>query len=132
MTENKNIYFISGHGNITFEEWFAHYKPFIDEAISKNGQFILGDFRGTDTLSAEYLKNKTPQVKIVHCFQKPRYKVDIVNLPSKHWEYIGGFENDTERDTFMTQNSDFDIAWVREGKENSGTAKNIKRRMELC
>jgi hypothetical protein len=28
----------------------------------------------------------------------------------------------------MTLASDFDIAWVRPGKEDSHTAKNIKRR----
>lgn len=131
MKDYKNIYFISGHGNITFEEWLINYKPFIDAALKQNSQFILGDFRGTDTLSAEYLKDKTPHVKIIHCFQRPRYKVDTVNLASKYWEYIGGFENDTERDAYMTQNSDYDIAWIRKGKENSGTAKNIQRRNKI-
>ena len=31
-------------------------------------------------------------------------------------------------DKVMTCNSDFDVAWVRPGKENSYTANNIKRR----
>ena len=36
-----------------------------------------------------------------------------------------------ECDSIMTLSSDFDIAWVRPGKEDSHTAKNIKRRYGL-
>ncbi len=122
------IYFISGHGNLHFEEWFTHYKPLIDNALSENAHFLIGDFRGTDVLSAEYLKNKTAQVTIVHCFTKPRYRVDVIDLPSAKWAYQGGFPNDAARDAYMTQHSDRDIAWVRAGREQSGTAKNIQRR----
>jgi hypothetical protein len=121
-------YFISGHGNTTFEEWELHYKPLIDKALSNDSCFILGEFRGVDIISMEYLKNKTPKVTITHCFENPRYKVDAIDLPSKFWTYIGNFQSDLERDTFMTENSDEDIAWIREGREKSGTAKNIKRR----
>jgi hypothetical protein len=121
-------YFISGHGNITFEEWYIKYKPLIDKGLEEKSNFILGDFRGTDVLSMEYLKDKTKSVIIAHCFSKPRYRVDTVDLPSKFWEYKGGFENDEERDIYMTKHSDVDIAFFREGRENSGTAKNINRR----
>ena len=33
-----------------------------------------------------------------------------------------------ECDASMTRDSDFDIAWIRPGKEDSHTAMNIKRR----
>ena len=122
-------YMISGHGNLTFEEWLEHYKPLIDSALEENAQFLIGDFRGTDVLCLEYLKNKTTQVTVCHCFEKPRYWVDKIDLPSQEWKYQGGFVSDLERDTYMTDNSDLDIAWVRLGKEKSGTAKNIKRRL---
>jgi hypothetical protein len=129
----KNIkmktYFISGHGSTTFEEWFLSYKPLIDNALKLDSSFILSDFRGTDILTMEYLKNKTPKVIITHCFENPQYQVDIVGLLSKNWTYIGNFQSEVERDIFMTENSDEDIAWVREGREKSGTAKNIKRRL---
>lgn len=121
-------YFISGHGNITFEEWTENYKSLIDKALGENAHFILGDFKGTDVLSMEYLKDKTQNVTIVHCFSKPRYKPDTFDLPSSCWKFEGGFKSDEERDMYMTQHSNEDIAWVRKGKENSGTAKNIKRR----
>ena len=47
------------------------------------------------------------------------------------WPTIGGFKSDEERDRAMTLASSVDIAWVRPGKENSCTAKNIERRKEL-
>jgi hypothetical protein len=121
-------YFISGHGNLHFEEWMEHYKPLIDNALATHSRFILGDFRGADVFSAEYLKNKTEWVTIVHCFSKPRYKVDVIDLPSAKWVYRGGFTNEFARDAYMTQYSDSDIAWVRVGKEKSGTAQNLQRR----
>lgn len=120
--------FISGHGNLTFEEFITQYKPLIDDAIESNHSFVVGDFRGCDILAQEYLKNKTSKVTVYHCFDKPRYKVDFVDLLSKKWKYKKGFQSDLERDTAMTINSDYDIAWVKIGKENSGTANNIKRR----
>jgi hypothetical protein len=121
-------YFISGHGNTSFEEWELHYKSLIDKALANDSNFILGEFRGVDIISMEYLKNKTSKVTVTHCFENPRHKVDVIDLPSKYWTYVGNFQSDLERDTFMTENSDEDIAWIREGRERSGTAKNIKRR----
>jgi hypothetical protein len=121
-------YFISRHGNLHFEEWMMHYKPLIDNALMRHSSFIIGDFRGADVFSAEYLKNKTERVTIVHCFSKPRYKVDVIDLPSAKWVYRGGFTNEFARDASMTEWSDADIAWVRAGKETSGTAQNVQRR----
>ena len=44
----------------------------------------------------------------------------------------GGFKNDEERDSAMTNVSDFDIAFVRDGKwKDSGTAINIRRRISF-
>lgn len=128
--QNKTV-FISGHGNLTFEEWLEHYKPLIDKCLLLNYHFILGDFRGTDVLSIEYLKNKTSNVTICHCFKKARYNVDIINLQSANWKYVGGFKTDEERDSYMTSNSDEDIAWIRYDKINSCTAKNIERRNNI-
>lgn len=117
-------YFISGHGDITDEEFQTYYIAQIDKALKdKDRLFILGDFKGVDKKSLEYLKNKTKtnEVIICHIFENPRHDT---------YEYtkIGGFTSDNERDSFMTENSDVDIAWVRQGKEKSGTAKNLKRR----
>lgn len=119
---------ISGHGNLTLEEWLQHYRPKIDDALQQQAHFVLSDFRGADVLSQEYLKDKTPHVTLCHCFEKPRYRAETFNLPAKHWHIKSGFSSDEERDVWMTVNSTGDIAWVREGREKSGTAKNIARR----
>ena len=44
----------------------------------------------------------------------------------------GGFLSDLECDEAMTHASTRDIAWVRPGREASGTAANIARRMRTA
>ena len=53
------IYFISGHRDITQEEFDANYVPAIEDAID-NGQttwedceFIVGDCKGCDQMAAD-------------------------------------------------------------------------------
>ena len=121
--------FISGHGDVTQEEFNLHYKPLIDQAIEDEvKEFVVGDFRGTDHLAQIYLKLRSTlntsrdiKVTVYHMFDKPRN--NPCNFPT-----IGGFVDDEERDTAMTLASTRDIAWIRPGKVNSGTEKNIKRR----
>lgn len=57
-------------------------------------------------------------------FDKPRFNLGF--------KTSGGYKNDEERDAAMTKNSNYDIAWVRPGKEKSGTAKNLERRKKFC
>lgn len=45
-----------------------------------------------------------------------------------NFKTVGGFKSDDERDSEMTRMTDYDIAWVRPGREKSGTAKNLMRR----
>lgn len=114
--------FISGHGDVTEEEFNEHYVPLIDDAI-ENGtkHFVVGDFRGADLLAQLYFMGKDVYVTIYHMFEKPRHNAD--NYLTK-----GGFSSDEERDAAMTLASTKDIAWVRPGKTNSCTEKNIRRR----
>jgi hypothetical protein len=42
----------------------------------------------------------------------------------------GEFKTDKQRDAAMTAASTIDIAWVRPGKEYSGTAQNLARRID--
>ena len=117
------IYFISGHLSLTHEEFDTHYKPLIDEALSHNSSFVIGDAKGADTLAQNYLFGKTYKVVVYHMFETPRYNA---GFPTE-----GGFQSDEERDIAMTNNSDRDIAWVRKGREKSGTQKNLDRRSDL-
>jgi len=114
-------YFISGHLDLTEDEFNEHYGPIIDLALSDQDSFVIGDARGADTIAQAYLTNKTSRVIVYHMFESPRNNVG--DFPT-----IGGFRSDNERDSSMTQNSDHDIAWVRPGRKKSGTAKNIERR----
>lgn len=65
-----------------------------------------------------------PYYKIVvyHMLEKPRY-LAIDDMFTE-----GGYTSDVERDEAMTEASDCDIAFIRKGKEASGTAQNILRR----
>lgn len=122
----SKIYFISGHGDLTQDEFDTHYRPYIDKAIAEGASFLVGDYTGCAKMSQMYLRHKgVENVTIYHMFWMPRYSLG--------YPMLGGFKSDNERDTAMTNISDEDIAWVRPGKERSGTAKNKSRRaMAIC
>ena len=70
--------------------------------------------------------NVSPEkIKVFHMFTSPR------NINPKITQTVGGFTTDVERDSAMTKHSDYDIAFIRPNKYNSGTAQNILRRYEL-
>jgi hypothetical protein len=112
--------FISGHLSLTEDEFGKHYRNQIDQAIERGDSFVVGDARGADFLAQEYLLGKTEMVTVFHMLEKPRHNAGFVT--------IGGFLTDQERDEQMTANSDSDLAWVRLGREKSGTANNLRRR----
>ena len=113
--------FISGHLDTTEDEFYQHYVGKIDKAVENGDSFVVGDARGTDTFAQEYLAGFTDKVVVYHMFKFPRNN-------KGHCRTVGNFGTDEERDAAMTSDSDYDIAWVRPGKEKSGTAKNINRR----
>lgn len=116
-------YFISGHLDLTVDEFAAHYIPAIEQALAQEASFVVGDARGADTMAQQYLFNKTMRVQVYHMFEHPRFNAGFAT--------VGGFISDKARDTQMTLDSDHDIAWVREGREQSGTHKNLLRRQTL-
>jgi len=114
-------YFVSGHLDLTQEEFELHYKRELDKALKEGASFVIGDARGTDSMSQLYLLGMTEKVTVYHMFKKPRNNAGF-NMK-------GDFTSDKERDRAMTSASTHDIAWVRPGRENSGTAKNLARRL---
>ena len=125
------VYFISGHRDITPDEFKLHYSVPIHTIINMLGtntiEFVVGDCNGVDSMAQDLLKSiitnnpsKKIKVTVYHMFTSPRYNAEF--------PCVGGFNNDHERDSAMTMNSLHDIAWVRSGKESSGTAQNIIRR----
>ena len=126
-------YFISGHRDITQDEFDRIYKQKILETIENdnNCKFVIGDYHGVDTMAQQYLSDlcheqphmiNPKDITVYHMFEKPR------NLVNTDFNTSGGYKTDEERDSAMTKVSDKDIAFVRRGKYKSGTAQNIVRR----
>jgi len=124
MTTRTSIeritHFISGHLSLTEAEFEQHYRPQLDMALAKGHAFVVGDARGADDLAQRYLHGRTANVTVFHMLEHPRHNA---GFPVR-----GGFQSDAERDESMTLHSDQDIAWVRPGRESSGTQKNVDRR----
>jgi hypothetical protein len=114
-------FFISGHLDLTPEEFAEHYVVKLMAAQAMGASFIVGDARGADTLAQAWLKERTTNVRVYHMFETPRNNLGFSTS--------GGFKSDKERDEAMTAGSSHDIAWVRPGRETSGTAKNLARRL---
>lgn len=129
-------YFISGHTDLSYNEFISRYKDPIDQAIKNNGIFVIGDAPGVDTYSNSYLCERNidnNRVIIYHIGLKPK------NNPG-NFNTCGGFKNHEEKDATMTLTSDYDILYIRSieeqkriyGKEYkhriSGTEKNLIRR----
>ena len=139
----SKTYFISGPGELSDFEFNTYYKPMIDQGINSDAHFVIGDFRGTDTIAQTYIhKQGYENVTVYHMFDKPR-----VNIGK--FKTLGGFTSDKDRDSAMTHQSDEDIAYIRTIEEQkktlhikklfgkkwryqkSGTEKNIERRKIL-
>lgn len=118
--------FISGHLDLTEEEFKEHYIPLIQKHIDANDTFLIGDAKGCDLMAQNYIASKIKnsghnRVCIYHMHGKPRYNPH--KFPTEN-----GFKSDEGRDSAMTDDSDTDLAWVRSGREKSDTAKNLTRR----
>ena len=139
----RQIYFISGHRNITEDEFTNNYvKRFnaiemtyqYQKAMNKIDDidmplYVVGDYEGVDIMSQNYLidnlKVDPKRITVYHMFNKPR------NYNSKITNFKGGFNYDEERDAVMTNDSTEDIAFIRDHLQLSGTAMNILRRKLL-
>lgn len=130
------IYFVSGHRDLSHSDFELYYEPIIDNIIAndKESEFVVGDCDGVDKFTMNYIfKYYQVPLTIYHMFDAPR------NIPeglSKNPEsegvfFKGGFKSDEERDSAMTKASDFDIAFIKDNRWDSGTAQNIKRRHNI-
>lgn len=130
-TDVLNTYFISGHRDITDEEFEYNYEPAINYALHENpdAKFIVGDYVGADIKAQNYLMDvvmiEPERVTVYHMFDSPRNKNEKIT------KTVGGFKSDEERDAAMTAASIKDIAFVRDITKISGTAQNLLRRRKL-
>lgn len=124
-------YFISGHRDITEDEFEYNYQPLINHAltVTDGAKFVVGDYHGVDIMAQNYLMDvlmiEPERVTVYHMSDSPR------NINPKITKTVGGFETDSERDAAMTDASFEDIALVRDNRKMSGTAENILRRYLL-
>ena len=118
---DKKVCYISGHLYLSEEEFDSYYKLKIRDSIERGHDFVVGDASGADTMAQEYLVNIPDRVTVYHMFSSPRHNVG-------KFRTRGGFINDEERDWNVTKDSDYDILWIRPGREMSGTAQNFMRR----
>ena len=122
------VYFISGHRDITQDEFDKYYLEILDKvAEDESATFVVGDYQGVDFMAQQALAEMVnpDRVTVYHMFEKPRH------LASDKFHLKGGYKDDIDRDSAMTRESTDDIAWIRKGKETSGTAQNILRRYTM-
>ncbi len=126
--------FISGHLDLTSEEFGQHYVPELHRLVQAKCTFVVGDARGCDDMAQRWFDASFPlggaPLTVYHMFDTPRVHGASSGLTTAEvYPCVGGFKSDRERDAAMTAASTKDLAWVRPGREKSGTAKNLARRL---
>ena len=122
-SEGNVTVFVSGHLTVSDAEFAEHYVPALERALAAGASFVVGDARGADQMAQRWLsEHGAAKVTVFHMFESPRCNEG--GFPLR-----GGYCSDDERDAAMTTASTEDLAWVRPGREKSGTAKNLARRL---
>lgn len=133
----NTVYFISGHRDLSRENFRKYYIPAINDAIYDSGdlcEFVVGDCDGVDLMAQEYLLEIEAKFTVFHLGDKPQHFVlpeaSDDEIKERNITLRGGFKDDIARDEAMTRASDIDIAFIGKGRWTSGTAQNILRRYE--
>jgi len=138
------VFFISGHINLTQQEFDLHYVDQIDQSIKKGGIYVIGNAQGGDTMALEYLLKKGVDPKKITIYFYNRYgDSQSKKYIDRGLKVITEFKSYTNRDAHMTISSNTDILWIRPESENikllgsaykkghvSGTEKNLLRRKQ--
>lgn len=123
--------YVFGNGNISFSDFKMYYEQIMIRYVgNENVSFLVGDFRGVDTLTMELLKCDSANVTVYHVGDKPRYLPDKFKTKVNNWIILGEFQNDEERDLEAINQCTHFIAmdFNSDKKRKSGTQKNI----EIC
>jgi len=130
-------YFISGHRDLSREDFNKYYIPAINNAIYDSDDscdFVVGDCEGVDLMAQEYLLHIEAKFTVYHIGKEPQNFVlkgsTKKEIAARNVKLVGGFADDISRDEAMTKWSDVDIAFIGKGRWTSGTAQNILRRHE--
>lgn len=125
MNANNTI-MISGQTDLSRELFDKFYVPEIDKCVKLGHSFMMGTATGVDTMALEYVHDEVglgpDRITMV-------YKKDLVARDDA--TTIGGnFKTYPDRDSFMTQNTCADVAFVTGTYRSigSGTMSNLFRR----
>lgn len=136
--------FVSGHRDLTKEEFNSIYIPAINKYIdwlkedhshifdSKKLTFYVGDCEGCDKMTIYYLCGKLNRnIKLVICSLKEKFEgqINYDLCINDNISVIKEFNTHEERDAYMTKNTDIDLLYIRPNKWDSGTAQNFVRRV---
>lgn len=110
-------YFISGHTDLSYEEFEEHYVPILCKIFSedRNPEFVMGDFEGVDKYAMNYIfyKEQCP-ITIYHTGKFPKNVPEAMTDPEIELVYFkGGYATPEDADKAMTEVSDFDIVYIK-------------------
>lgn len=144
---NRTV-FISGHIDLTEEEFAKWYLPEIEKLLRSSDKmwfFIVGDANGADKLAQDFLskslqKADHDRVTVYHIGKKPKNQISPGFC-------LQNFSTHDEKDAYATLHSCLDIAFVRppeiqkkiledrgikyDPNRKSGTEKNLERRKNI-
>lgn len=73
------IVFVSGHLDVTPEEFAQHYAPGLQQHVLAGNTFVVGDARGADRLAHDFLNQLGADVTVFHMKDKPRLRDQLQN-----------------------------------------------------
>lgn len=89
---SPRVYHISGHLDLTPEEFAEHYEPRLREALKEPGvKFVVGDAFGADEMTQAWLRSygaEWDQVTVYHMFERAREEAEEV-LVAEVWGNVG-------------------------------------------
>ena len=126
--------YISGNGNLSFTDFLRYHEAPLRPLIAlPDAGFVLGDFRGVDSLTMELLKCETDNVSIYHVGDRPGYLPDQFKTRVPRWQITSGFKSGGERDATAIQACTHFLAidFNPDAARKSGTTKNIEKCLKL-
>lgn len=116
---------ISGHTDITREQFDATYVPRLKELADQGAAFILGGAPGTDRMAQQWLISNGHGLRMTVYDRKGR---DGRLSPSGN--HVALDKNDQLRDERLTRDSVVDVAFIKSSSSavGSGTFANMLRR----
>jgi len=140
---SRRTVFISGHTDITPDQFVMYYTDQLANAIRDNCRFIMGNAPGADSMALDaLLRAGVPPADItVYIFRPDKdFSIGYYQSLCVQTNQDPKWKSFRDRDAQMTRDSDYDVYWLRSADECvalygekyrvrvSGTEANIRRR----